>query len=338
MKITDATMLLSSQRTYSEVNEERTDFRFWVDPQRTPNADRVSLSQAARSCAQCESKGRDELLDQDMELEISLERLITELLSGKKVKVVRMDDVSRSPEAEVPAKKAAPDEPEQTSEGWGLDYFHETLYQEKEAVSFETRGIIRTADGKEVGFSLRLDMSREYVERNSIRIRAGDALKDPLIINFDGTAAQLTDRTFGFDIDSDGNDEALPILAGGKGYLAIDLDGDGMITNGSELFGPSTGNGFQELSAYDSDGNSWIDENDDAFSRLSVLSFDAEGNQVLRGIRERGVGAIYTQYSSTQFDLKDQASGDLRGRVRSSGVYLTESGGAGTIQQVDLKV
>ena len=42
----------------------------------------------------------------------------------------------------------------------------------------------------------------------------------------------------------------------------LDLNNDDIITNGNELFGPRTGNGFTELSVYDEDGNNWIDEKD----------------------------------------------------------------------------
>jgi len=338
MKITDSSLLLGSQRTYAEAFEEKTDLKFWIHPAGSPVGDRVSISQDARVCSECNSPKNDGDGMQDMDLEISLERLITEILSGRKVRILRTEDLKQSQTLDAPAESANPDESAQASEGWGLDYSHESVYTEQEAVSFNATGVIKTADGRELNFALRLDMSREYVERNSIRIRAGDALKDPLIINFDGTAARLGSRSFGFDIDADGTDESLPDLAAGKGYLAIDLNSDGKINDGHELFGPKSGNGFSELSRYDDDGNGWIDENDNAFSWLSVLSFDETGAQVIKGIASLGIGAISTASSSTRFDIKDQMNGDLLGRVRASGVYFAENGTAGTIQQVDLKV
>ena len=41
-------------------------------------------------------------------------------------------------------------------------------------------------------------MNREFVQSRDISLRAGDALLDPLVINFDGNAAELTDRKFAF--------------------------------------------------------------------------------------------------------------------------------------------
>lgn len=335
MKITDSSVMMESQRIYAEKFEEHTDLKFWISPTNNPVTDQVSISQEARACAGCNSDKEDGL-SQGMEFEVSLEKLITELLSGRKVKIIRTEDLSQDDDkSEEPVKY---EDPGQRSEGWGLDYSHETVYQEQESVDFDAGGIIKTSDGRELNFTLHLSMNREYIERNSIRIRAGDALKDPLVINFDGTAAQFGDSAVGFDIDADGADESLPGLSAGKGYLSIDINGDGIINNGTELFGPTTGNGFSELSSYDNDGNGWIDENDDVYKKLSILSFNDAGGQVLQAIRGLGVGAIYTSSSQTPFDIKDQQSGDLLGRIKSSGVFIAENGLVGTIQQIDLKI
>ena len=60
-------------------------------------------------------------------------------------------------------------------------------------------------------------------------------------------------------------------------FLALDLNGDGRINNGSELFGALSGNGFADLAQYDSDANGWIDENDEIFQRLKVWSGADDG-------------------------------------------------------------
>ncbi len=52
-------------------------------------------------------------------------------------------------------------------------------------------------------------------------LRLGDAAVpvDPLVIHFDGTAAELQDLRFAFDLDGDGPTENVPLLAGNRGYL-----------------------------------------------------------------------------------------------------------------------
>jgi hypothetical protein len=53
-------------------------------------------------------------------------------------------------------------------------------------------------------------------------------------------------------------------------------------------------------------------------------------------LKEADVGAIYLGNASTEFAMKNQESHDLNGIVRTSGIFLKESAGAGTIQHVDL--
>ena len=119
--------------------------------------------------------------------------------------------------------------------------------------------------------------------------------------------------------------------------MVLDRNGDGKINNGSELFGAQSGNGFAELSALDSDHNGWIDENDNAYSQLRVWTKDSAGKVQLSTLKQADVGAINLASVATPFDLKT-ADNDLQGQIRASGIYLKESGGAGSVQQVDLTV
>ena len=64
---------------------------------------------------------------------------------------------------------------------------------------------------------------------------------------------ELSDQTFYFDLDADGKEEEISVL-NGSGYLALDKNGDGVINDGSELFGTKNGDGFADLARYDEDG------------------------------------------------------------------------------------
>ena len=168
-------------------------------------------------------------------------------------------------------------------------------------------------------------------------MRAGDAVRttDPLVLNFAGTAAQLTDQRFAFDLDADGSAEQINFAGPGSGFLVFDRNANGKVDNGRELFGPTSGDGFQELAALDGDGNGWIDENDAAYGQLQVWSRDAAGNEGLQSLAEAGVGAIALARIATPFSVKTEAN-ELLGQIRSSGIFLQEDGTAGTIQQIDL--
>lgn len=97
-------------------------------------------------------------------------------------------------------------------------------------------------------------MSRRFREETKIEnITEIVDLTDPLVINLDGNIAGLSDQKFMFDIDADGEEESISYLQGGSGYLALDKNGDGVINDGSELFGTKSGDGFADLAEYDAD-------------------------------------------------------------------------------------
>jgi len=227
--------------------------------------------------------------------------------------------------------------------GWGIEYQSREFYHEVEQTSFAARGTVKTNDGREIGFTLNLEMSREFASLREESMRAGDALLiDPLVINFAGGAADLTDQKFLFDLNSDGVSESISFVTPGSGILAFDRSGDGFINNGSELFGPSTSNGFLELANFDEDGNGWIDAGDSIYSKLVVWTKDYSGNDALYSLEDTGVGAIYLDSADTLFNIND-SNNSVKGQIASTGIYLSESATTGditpgTIQQINLVV
>ncbi len=208
---------------------------------------------------------------------------------------------------------------------------------EHESTDFTSTGKVLTADGRSVDFTLELGMCRDFeCERTQTEVNTIE-LRDPLIINFDGKAAELSAKRFEFDLDADGKSESLYGLGASSGYLAFDENADGVINNGSELFGTRSGNGFADLARFDDDGNHWIDESDAAFDRLRIWQRDESGQSTLGTLHDRGIGALYLGSTETPFTLTDDENRTLA-QIRASGVYLTEDGRAGTLQQVDLAV
>lgn len=268
------------------------------------------------------------------DLQVTILKLLVEKLTGRKLELFDARQMNNGKEVELPPEQASGGDPRQ---GWGAVYHAEETTLERESTQFSAQGIVRTADGREITLSVELNMSREFISHTNLTVRAGDALKDPLVINFEGNAAELTRTKFAFDIDADGKTDQIAFVGPNSGFLALDHNGDGVINDGRELFGALSGNGFADLAAYDTDGNGWIDENDAIFARLLIWSRDAEGNDRLDGLLERNVGAIYLGQAATPFSLKDNDNA-LLGMVRASGIYLKEDGGAGTVQQLDLVV
>ena len=193
-----------------------------------------------------------------------------------------------------------------------------------------------TSDGRKISFDVNVGMSREFQEYYRETIDHGTfVFCDPLVINLDTDMAELSDQTFYFDIDGDGALDEISGMGSGSSYLALDKNGDGVINDGNELFGTASGDGFRDLARYDEDGNGWIDENDAIWDKLKIWCRDENGNDVLYRLADKGVGAICLQNVSTDFTLKGQ-EGQTKGAVRSSGVFLYENGGVGTVQHVDV--
>lgn len=217
-----------------------------------------------------------------------------------------------------------------------FSFSREYFYEETEMTSFTTKGTVKCADGREISFDLNLNMSRsfqEYYKESYDMVQV--SMCDPLVINLDGNIAELSDQTFFFDIDGDGEKDEINRLAAGSGYLALDKNGDGLINDGTELFGTASGNGFADLAAYDSDGNGFIDEGDEIWSRLKIWTMDESGKEQLCSLSEKGVGAICLSNVSTDFSLTG-ADNAAKGMIRNTGFFLYENGAAGSIQHVDV--
>lgn len=209
-------------------------------------------------------------------------------------------------------------------------------YEEAESTTFTTQGTVKCADGRELSFNLNLNMSRSFQEYYEETYQVLEAsMTDPLVINLDGNIAQLSDQTFYFDIDGDGELDEINRLAEGSGYLALDKNGDGTINDGTELFGTASGNGFQDLAVYDTDGNGFIDEGDEIFQKLKIWTIDENGKEELVSLTDKGIGAICLQNAAGDFSLTDEEN-QTKGMIRSTGFFLYEDGSAGTVQQVDV--
>lgn len=365
MQIASSNIQLSSTRAYASTHQIDERLRTWVGDRRPdfeaseqgdgspalrpPVRDIIEISAPARHAhteavaanAKAEAAQSADALSSADEAKLLLLEKVLEQLTGKKfnLRLVRPEDFKPDPRSEKAlAALAQAGRNGNAPVGFGVEYDRVEHFEEVEQTTFSSTGVVRTTDGKEIAFNVDLQLSRSFVAHNEEHLRIGDAVrKDPLVINFNGTAAQLTTDKIRFDLDADGSAEKISFVKSGSGFLALDKNSDGRINNGSELFGPATGDGFSELAAYDKDGNQWIDEGDAVFNQLRVWTKDAAGNDNLLTLKQANVGAINLGNIETQFSVNDAANQQL-GQIQSTGIWLGETGGAGTIQHVDLVV
>lgn len=200
---------------------------------------------------------------------------------------------------------------------------------ETESCRFSASGKVCLADGSERQFDIGYALERsEEISRSVSR-----TLIDPLVLDRAAPGARLSAQSVEFDLDNDGKLEQMRLPDAGSAFLFLDRNHNGRADNGSELFGPETGNGFAELARLDSDRNGWIDSADPAFADLRLWQAGAEAEAVRR-LDEAGIGALSTAFAPTPFELKD--NGETVGQMRSSGVWLGETAGGGVVRQIDV--
>jgi hypothetical protein len=362
MRIASAAVQMDSSHAALQQHELKETLRSWIGNRRpdlegtqrgnqqtspaipvsTPS---VQISDAGKTAQSSEANAIQDSIDavrNDPMLRLILDMIA--MLTGHEARVFDASTLqvdSPTPSVQVPDQSGESGQtqaPQQIA-GYGIEYDRHESYSESEQTRFQATGVVHTTDGKAINFSVALSMARSYHVESDVSIREGDARKkqDPLVLNFNGSAAQLTSQRFKFDLNSDGKSEDINFVTGGSGFLAVDRNGDGKINNGSELFGAQSGDGFAELSALDSDHNGWIDENDAAFSELRVWTKDSSGNDRLSTLSQTNVGALNVANIATPFDIKD-SSNALQGQIRASGIFILEDGRAGTLQQIDLTV
>ena len=282
--------------------------------------------------------------DDEMEAEMSLSsqmRILKTLLEKMLDITIDLPKVGGSDSAaptasatQAPASATAPTtlangEPNRTVQVSEASY-------EQEQLAFVANGQVTTADGREIKFDLGFALNYQKLQLSE-RLTSSAALKDPLVLNLEGLVPGFSSARFEFDLDADGSRESLTQLANNSAFLALDRNGNGQIDDGNELFGARSGNGFAELAALDEDGNGILDEADSGFASLRLYRSDT----ALLTLGDQKIGAIFLNAAATPFMHLggDQgAQGESPAVLRQTGIYLTEDGKAGTVQQIDLRV
>ncbi|NRP15406.1 calcium-binding protein [Marinobacterium sp. xm-a-152] len=149
----------------------------------------------------------------------------------------------------------------------------------------------------------------QYVEAPSFA--NAESITSPLVLDLDGDGVETIgiDQGVYFDHAGDGFAEKTGWVSPDDGVLAIDLNNNGKIDDGTELFGNNTqlsngdkaANGFEALKEYDSNSDGVIDEFDRDFQALKVwqdLNLDGQTQEFeLKTLEELGITSINLDYS-----------------------------------------
>ena len=172
------------------------------------------------------------------------------------------------------------------------------------------------------------------IEEIKKKSETASTIPSPIAIDLDGDGIETVSVANGalFDHSADGFAERTGWIGRDDGLLVRDLDGNGVIDSGRELFGNETlladgrkaAHGFDALKELDTNGDGVIDASDPAFAELRVWK-DTDGNGrtdagELLTLTEAGVQGIRVAYTnSTHVD----AHGNQHRQV---GSYTTTDG------------
>jgi hypothetical protein len=168
---------------------------------------------------------------------------------------------------------------------------------------------------------------------------AGQAI-DPLILDLDHNGYTFSTLANGvsFDINADGHADKLAWNTSGDGMLAIDLDHDGKIDDGKELFTPDFNGGHfasgsAALASLDTNHDGLVDANDVDFANLVVWK-DANAD----GVTDAGELTTLAQNGIASLTAPATPADDLVGgqTVTAQGTVTFTDGSTGGYVEVAL--
>ena len=131
---------------------------------------------------------------------------------------------------------------------------------------------------------------------------------DPLILDldFDGFKFSPIEQNIQFDLNADSQIDSISNLQGADAFLAIDLNQNGQIDDGLELFGDAGGslNGFIDLQRFDDNGDDIINAQDHIFEQLLLLQFSSSGEQQITKLIDQDIISLDLNAKEKNFDYE----------------------------------
>ncbi len=287
---------------------------FWTEEQMTAEAEETDSNDDVETASRVEG-------------ETYVIRLVVEQMTGRKIRLLEVSD---------PESDGGHHEPHEAEEAEDSDVEgrRTTLYYESRTVTFEATGTIRTADGGEIGFSVGLVMESEFLSVGTQVLSEGNGfVSNPIVMDFDGTADDLTDKEFIFDADSDDRGEVGVPAGRGAGFISFHTRDD----VGVDVQGLLSGRAVGKDAAFSGVHNGWMGRSGSILKRLLAWMHAIGGDDRLRTPYDTDAKAAGPGTEKTGLLTKgdDETPG---ARITGIGVYVSGTRITYTSRQVDLAV
>ncbi|MCV6615939.1 MAG: Ig-like domain-containing protein, partial [Cellvibrionaceae bacterium] len=197
--------------------------------------------------------------------------------------------------------------------------YHKLIASELDSASFTVTFEAQTRDVVTGQLSAKLSAEFEMGQVTTLQL---SYWASPLILDLDGDGVETAGLAEGvqFDIDADGSDDRIGWVGSDDALLVRDLNGNGLIDNGAELFGDSSvtssgraEHGFAALADLDSNADGVFDSSDTTYHELQIWQ-DRNSDGIsqaneLTGLAQVGVASI----DLTATEIAEYSNGNKHG-------------------------
>ena len=177
----------------------------------------------------------------------------------------------------------------------------------------------------------------DYDDTRDDQGRANGMTGDPIVLDLNNDGVNLdTNGTF-FDLNNNGSKVYVSWISNKDGILARDVNANGIIDDGSELFGDRTlledgttaTSGYQALQQFDANGDNTINKNDNIYNELKIW-IDKNGDGIsqvheLYSLEQLGIQEIKFDQQEINMELEDGSIKASQGTSIINGVEVETS-------------
>ena len=169
MRIQSSELSLQASHARRDAQHERIEIEVWRAPQAAPRPDTLSLSERAMAAGALPSPADiDQTTGMDggeLSPQLSLIRQVLEDLLGVEIVVYGTSpDETAPPQSPSSEPAPAPAPSRAPADGGGFELRRVRTRESSESLQVQAQGRVVTADGRQVNFSLRVDLQREFRE------------------------------------------------------------------------------------------------------------------------------------------------------------------------------